>query len=117
MNPNTKALPIHPFPPPGQFSSCGCVGVWSMVPGLAGVGLGHLFISLGVMSTYTVLIVYSLHYLYSSLSPTLPWTVPQDDPACVTKTNSSAEQYFYCQVRSILVPCCKFNTHQKTWLP
>ena len=98
MNLDTKVSLRQPFPPPGQFSSSGCVGVWSMVPGLAGVGLGHLFISLGVMSTYTVLIVYSLHYLYSSLSPTLPWTVHHDDPACVTKTNSTAEQYFYCQV-------------------
>jgi solute carrier family 6 amino acid transporter-like protein 5/7/9/14 len=83
----------------GQFASSGCVGVWAMAPGFAGVGLGHIFISLCVMSTYTVLIVYSLHYLYASLEPGLPWT---DGSAqltdCRTKTNSSAERYFYCGV-------------------
>ena len=85
--------------------------VWSIVPGLAGVGYGQLIGTASVVSYYCSLIALSLHFLASSLQPVLPWTVchpalVQEHLVCLTSSDntsvlahnqsviSPAEQYF-----------------------
>ncbi|XP_072361170.1 sodium- and chloride-dependent neutral and basic amino acid transporter B(0+)-like [Scyliorhinus torazame] len=58
----------------GQFASLGPVAVWKAVPIMQGMGITMVFMSLISTIPYTVIIAYSLYYLFASFQSPLPWT-------------------------------------------
>ncbi|KZS15995.1 Sodium- and chloride-dependent neutral and basic amino acid transporter B(0+) [Daphnia magna] len=98
----------------GQFSSSGCVKVWSVVPFFKGIGYAQAFASWCVVTYYCVLMALAFFYLFASFQAVLPWT--ECDPEWATEkcysssmanlsmfnltseNVSSAEEYFYIYV-------------------
>uniref|UniRef100_A0A8C6WNY7 Transporter n=1 Tax=Neogobius melanostomus TaxID=47308 RepID=A0A8C6WNY7_9GOBI len=57
----------------GQFNREGAATVWKICPVFKGVGYTVILIALYVGFYYNVIIAWSLHYLFSSMTRDLPW--------------------------------------------
>ncbi|RVE74797.1 hypothetical protein OJAV_G00025580 [Oryzias javanicus] len=57
----------------GQYNREGAATVWKICPVFKGVGYTVIVIALYVGFYYNVIIAWSLHYLYSSMTADLPW--------------------------------------------
>ncbi|XP_037070477.1 sodium- and chloride-dependent glycine transporter 1-like [Pollicipes pollicipes] len=57
----------------GQFSSRGPIAVWSICPLFQGIGYAMFFISLFIGIYYNMILAWTLFYLYSSFTDSLPW--------------------------------------------
>jgi len=58
----------------GQFGALGPVSIWRIAPIFKGVGFCMLVISFLVCIYYNVIIAYSLHFIYNSMSAVVPWS-------------------------------------------
>ncbi|XP_071954065.1 sodium- and chloride-dependent glycine transporter 1-like isoform X2 [Antedon mediterranea] len=57
----------------GQYCSLGPITAWRSVPMMKGVGYGMVTVSFLVCIYYNVIITYTIYYLFSSFTSTLPW--------------------------------------------
>lgn len=57
----------------GQFSSSGVVRVWRLCPLFKGIGYAMVCVSAILAPYYNLIIAWSLVYLFSSFTTTLPW--------------------------------------------
>ncbi|KAM3877893.1 sodium- and chloride-dependent neutral and basic amino acid transporter B(0+) [Diretmus argenteus] len=58
----------------GQFCSQGPINVWKAVPILQGVGVAMVSLNIIVSIYYTVIIAYSMYYMFASFQSPLPWS-------------------------------------------
>ncbi|GCB78460.1 hypothetical protein scyTo_0019414, partial [Scyliorhinus torazame] len=58
----------------GQFASLGPVAGWKAVPIMQGMGITMVLVTSISNILYTVIIAYSLYYLFASFQSPLPWT-------------------------------------------
>ncbi|KAK7913482.1 hypothetical protein WMY93_013693 [Mugilogobius chulae] len=89
----------------GQFNREGAATVWKICPVFKGVGYTVILIALYVGFYYNVIIAWSLHYLFSSMTSELPWlscgniwnspncTDPQDINSSVIGNGTSYAKY------------------------
>ncbi|XP_020797065.2 LOW QUALITY PROTEIN: sodium-dependent noradrenaline transporter [Boleophthalmus pectinirostris] len=89
----------------GQFNREGAATVWKICPVFKGVGYTVILIALYVGFYYNVIIAWSLHYLFSSMTSELPWlkcgnswnspncTDPQDISSSVLGNGTSYAKY------------------------
>uniref|UniRef100_A0A1A7XVR8 Transporter n=1 Tax=Iconisemion striatum TaxID=60296 RepID=A0A1A7XVR8_9TELE len=69
----------------GQYNREGAATVWKICPVFKGVGYTVIVIALYVGFYYNVIIAWSLHYLFSSMTSELPWLKcgnPWNSPNC-----------------------------------
>ena len=62
------------MPDPAQFSSSGVVRVWRLSPLFKGIGYAMVCVSAILAPYYNLIIAWSLVYLFSSFTSTLPWS-------------------------------------------
>lgn len=58
----------------GQYTRCGAMKAWKIVPVLKGIGIAVNIINYYLNVYYSVILAWSLRYFYASMSSTLPWT-------------------------------------------
>ncbi|XP_067650828.1 sodium- and chloride-dependent glycine transporter 2-like [Haliotis asinina] len=77
----------------GQFSSRSALYVWSICPGLKGIGITQVATCFISSLPYNLIIAWSVYYLYQSVLSVLPWTTCNNwwnTPLCVTKLSNSS---------------------------
>ncbi|CAH1777630.1 unnamed protein product, partial [Owenia fusiformis] len=57
----------------GQFASLGPISIWKVSPLFKGIGYGSCLLTVSVVIYYTMLIAWSMFYLFASMTNTLPW--------------------------------------------
>ncbi|XP_043199106.1 sodium- and chloride-dependent glycine transporter 1-like isoform X1 [Amphibalanus amphitrite] len=57
----------------GQFTSQGPIGIWSVSPLFQGIGYAMFVISLTIGIYYNMILAWTIFYVYSSLTSSLPW--------------------------------------------
>ncbi|CAG0893593.1 unnamed protein product [Darwinula stevensoni] len=96
----------------GQFSSFGCVRMWSAVPAMRGIGYGQMIATFIVVTYYTSIMGTCVFYFIQCFSKVLPWTEcgkPWTDENCYSAASdslsnlsvhmeSSSEQYYLNEV-------------------
>ncbi|KAL5015178.1 hypothetical protein ScPMuIL_009448 [Solemya velum] len=58
----------------GQFCSCGPLTVWKFAPLFKGVGFAMIIVGCLVSIYYNMIIAWSMFYVFSSFTSTLPWS-------------------------------------------
>ena len=58
----------------GQFASKSCTTIWKISPLFRGVGFCMIMVDIVVVVYYNVIIAWSIYFIYSSMSATLPWS-------------------------------------------
>uniref|UniRef100_A0A3Q3L6K3 Transporter n=1 Tax=Mastacembelus armatus TaxID=205130 RepID=A0A3Q3L6K3_9TELE len=96
----------------GQYNREGAATVWKICPVFKGVGYTVILIALYVGFYYNVIIAWSLHYLFSSMSAELPWLKCGNpwnsqnctDPKFINKTISGNGTY----VKNKITPAAEY---------
>ncbi|XP_041377036.1 sodium-dependent dopamine transporter-like isoform X2 [Gigantopelta aegis] len=63
----------------GQFNRQGPISVWKIAPMFKGIGMASCFIAYIVAFYYNIIIGWSVFFLFSSFTGTLPWTSCYND--------------------------------------
>ncbi|XP_072040069.1 sodium- and chloride-dependent glycine transporter 1-like [Amphiura filiformis] len=58
----------------GQFTSKGCIGIWTMAPLFKGIGIAMCIITGIVCVYYNMVIAYTLFYFFASFNKVMPWS-------------------------------------------
>ncbi|XP_076054339.1 sodium- and chloride-dependent GABA transporter 1-like [Oratosquilla oratoria] len=98
----------------GQFSSSGCLTIYSVCPAFKGIGYANILVTLIASTYYSVVIGYPLIFLFHSFTSKLPWAScsnPWNTIQCVlgssgfdaevrnrTGAISAADEFFHNEV-------------------
>ncbi|XP_015782061.1 sodium-dependent nutrient amino acid transporter 1 [Tetranychus urticae] len=90
----------------GQFSGCGPIKVWRVVPAFKGIGFAQMTSCSYVTVFYNYLMALTLYYFFASFASPLPWTVcdPSTHWSASLCSNSTISQN-----NSFLLPEKYFN--------